>query len=90
MDGAQAQGKGFFPFVVLAEQVCGCDIVGVAIGNALQADDVTAGGERRPPSILTFCFAAVKNERQISAMRFLIGLFEAPFYIGAMTLLGHW
>ncbi|CZR62806.1 uncharacterized protein PAC_12703 [Phialocephala subalpina] len=41
-------------------------------------------------AILTFCFAAVKNEKQIYAMRFLIGLFEAPFYVGAMTLLGNW
>ena len=40
--------------------------------------------------ILTFCFAAVQNEKQIYAMRFLIGLFEAPFYVGAMTLLGNW
>jgi ACS family pantothenate transporter-like MFS transporter len=41
-------------------------------------------------AILTFCFAAVKNEKQVYAMRFLIGLFEAPFYVGAMTLLGNW
>lgn len=41
-------------------------------------------------AVLTFCFAAVNNEKQIYAMRFLIGLFEAPFYVGAMTLLGNW
>ena len=41
-------------------------------------------------AILTFSFAAVKNAKQIYALRFLIGLFEAPFYVGAMTLLGNW
>ncbi|KAH8649148.1 major facilitator superfamily transporter [Xylariales sp. PMI_506] len=41
-------------------------------------------------AIITFCFAAVTSAKQIYAMRFLIGLFESPFYIGAMTLLGNW
>ncbi|ETS86533.1 hypothetical protein PFICI_00361 [Pestalotiopsis fici W106-1] len=41
-------------------------------------------------AILTFCFAAVRNAKTIYAMRFLIGLAEAPFYIGVMTLLGNW
>lgn len=41
-------------------------------------------------AILTFRLAAVNNERQIHAMRFLIGVFEAPFYVGAMTLLWNW
>lgn len=41
-------------------------------------------------AILTFCFAAVTSAKQVYAMRFLVGLFEAPFYIGAMTLLGNW
>lgn len=39
---------------------------------------------------LDLCFAAVRNARTIYAMRFLIGLAEAPFYIGVMTLLGNW
>ncbi len=41
-------------------------------------------------AVLTFSFVAVKNEKHIYALRFLIGLFESPFYVGAMTLLGHW
>ena len=41
-------------------------------------------------AILTFCFAAVNNAKQIYAMRFLIGLAESPFYVGVMTLLGNW
>lgn len=41
-------------------------------------------------AIITFCFAAVKTVKQVYAMRFLIGLFESPFYVGAMTLLGNW
>lgn len=41
-------------------------------------------------AILTFCFAAVKSTKQIYAIRFLIGLAEAPFYVGVMTLLGNW
>jgi ACS family pantothenate transporter-like MFS transporter len=41
-------------------------------------------------AILTFCFAAVNDAKQVYAMRFLIGLAESPFYVGAMTLLGNW
>lgn len=41
-------------------------------------------------AVLTFCFAAVTSAKQIYAMRFLIGLLESPFYVGAMTLLGNW
>lgn len=41
-------------------------------------------------AILTFSFAAVTNAKQIYAIRFLIGLAESPFYVGAMTLLGNW
>ncbi|KAH8203493.1 hypothetical protein TruAng_002364 [Truncatella angustata] len=41
-------------------------------------------------AVLTFCFAAVHNAKAIYAIRFLIGLAEAPFYIGVMTLLGNW
>lgn len=41
-------------------------------------------------AIITFSFAAVNNAKQVYAMRFLIGLLESPFYIGAMTLLGNW
>ncbi|KAF3009078.1 hypothetical protein E8E14_008180 [Neopestalotiopsis sp. 37M] len=41
-------------------------------------------------AVLTFCFATVQNAKTIYAMRFLIGLAEAPFYIGVMTLLGNW
>jgi MFS family permease len=41
-------------------------------------------------AIITFCFAAVTSAKQVYAMRFLIGLFESPFYVGAMTLLGNW
>lgn len=41
-------------------------------------------------AITTFSFAAVKTSKQVYAMRFLIGLIESPFYIGAMTLLGNW
>lgn len=41
-------------------------------------------------AIITFCFAAVRNAKQIYAMRFVIGLLESPFYVGVMTLLGNW
>ncbi|KAJ5899909.1 hypothetical protein N7495_004653 [Penicillium taxi] len=40
--------------------------------------------------IFTFCFAAVKSVRSVYALRFLIGLAESPFYVGAMTMLGNW
>lgn len=41
-------------------------------------------------AVVTFCFAAVKSAKQVYAMRFLVGLAESPFYVGAMTLLGNW
>lgn len=41
-------------------------------------------------AIITTCFAAANSAKQIYAMRFLIGLAESPFYVGAMTLLGNW
>ncbi|KAH7362656.1 major facilitator superfamily transporter [Plectosphaerella cucumerina] len=41
-------------------------------------------------AMITFCFAAVRNAKQIYAMRFVIGLLESPFYVGVMTLLGNW
>ncbi|RAO68433.1 uncharacterized protein BHQ10_004445 [Talaromyces amestolkiae] len=41
-------------------------------------------------AIFSFSFAAVKNVQQVYALRFLIGLAESPFYVGAMTMLGNW
>lgn len=41
-------------------------------------------------AIFSFAFAAVKNVQQVYALRFLIGLAESPFYVGAMTMLGNW
>ncbi|KAL1631217.1 hypothetical protein SLS56_004464 [Neofusicoccum ribis] len=41
-------------------------------------------------AVFTFSFAAMHSEKQIYAVRFLIGLAESPFYVGAITLLGNW
>jgi ACS family pantothenate transporter-like MFS transporter len=41
-------------------------------------------------SILTFCFAAVPNVKTVFALRFLLGMLEAPFAVGVLTLMGSW
>lgn len=41
-------------------------------------------------SVLTFCTAVTKNTNQLFAIRFLIGFFESPFYVGALTLFSSW
>jgi ACS family pantothenate transporter-like MFS transporter len=41
-------------------------------------------------TILTFCFAAVPNVRTVFALRFLLGMLEAPFAVGVLTLMGSW
>jgi MFS transporter, ACS family, pantothenate transporter len=41
-------------------------------------------------AIFSFSFAAVNSVPQVYALRFLIGVAESPFYVGAMTLLGNW
>lgn len=41
-------------------------------------------------SIATFCFAAVQNVRDVFALRFIIGMLEAPFAVGVITLMGSW
>ncbi|KAF2439087.1 MFS general substrate transporter [Karstenula rhodostoma CBS 690.94] len=40
--------------------------------------------------IATFCTAAVKNYRELYALRFLVGFFESGFYPGIHYLLGSW
>ncbi|KAL4882477.1 major facilitator superfamily domain-containing protein [Aspergillus karnatakaensis] len=41
-------------------------------------------------SIITFCFAAVKNVKAVFALRFLIGMLESPFAVGVLTIMGSW
>ncbi|KAJ9216640.1 hypothetical protein DTO166G4_1856 [Paecilomyces variotii] len=41
-------------------------------------------------SIATFCFAAVQNTRDVFALRFIVGMLEAPFAVGVITLMGSW
>ncbi|KAF2650042.1 MFS general substrate transporter [Lophiostoma macrostomum CBS 122681] len=41
-------------------------------------------------AIFTFSLAGLHNYKQVYALRFVIGLVESPFYIGAFTLLGNW
>ncbi|CUM63883.1 uncharacterized protein PRCAT00001471001 [Priceomyces carsonii] len=41
-------------------------------------------------AILTFCTSRVTNVNQLYAIRFLIGFFESPFYMGALSLLSNW
>ncbi|KAF2014042.1 putative allantoate permease [Aaosphaeria arxii CBS 175.79] len=41
-------------------------------------------------TILTFCFAAVPNVKTVFALRFILGMLEAPFAVGVLTLMGSW
>lgn len=41
-------------------------------------------------AILTFCTSRVRTVEQLYAIRFLIGFFESPFYMGAISLLSDW
>lgn len=41
-------------------------------------------------TIVTFCFAAVKDVCQVSAIRFLLGFLESPFVVGVLTIMGSW
>ncbi|KAL2820914.1 major facilitator superfamily domain-containing protein [Aspergillus cavernicola] len=41
-------------------------------------------------SIVTFCFASVKNVKTIFALRFIIGMLESPFAMGVLTIMGSW
>ncbi|KAK1624493.1 major facilitator superfamily domain-containing protein [Colletotrichum phormii] len=41
-------------------------------------------------TIVTFCFAAVKDVRQVLAMRFLLGFLESPFAVVVLTIMGSW
>ena len=41
-------------------------------------------------TVITFCFAAVQNTKQVFALRFLIGMLESPFAVGVITLMGSW
>ncbi|KAK1531953.1 pantothenate transporter liz1 [Colletotrichum paranaense] len=41
-------------------------------------------------TIVTFCFAAVKDVRHVLAMRFLLGFLESPFAVGVLTIMGSW
>ncbi|EXJ88057.1 hypothetical protein A1O1_04984 [Capronia coronata CBS 617.96] len=41
-------------------------------------------------SIITFCFAAVQKVEHVFALRFLVGMLEAPFAVGVLTVMGSW
>jgi ACS family pantothenate transporter-like MFS transporter len=41
-------------------------------------------------SIITFCFASVKNVKAVFALRFIIGMLESPFAVGVLTIMGSW
>ncbi|KAJ4263408.1 hypothetical protein NW762_006227 [Fusarium torreyae] len=41
-------------------------------------------------TIVTFCFAAVQNVKTVFALRFILGMLEAPFAIGVLTIMGSW
>ncbi|KAL0775833.1 hypothetical protein CaCOL14_007120 [Colletotrichum acutatum] len=41
-------------------------------------------------TIVTFCFAAVKDVRHVLALRFLLGFLESPFAVGVLTIMGSW
>lgn len=41
-------------------------------------------------TVVTFCFAAVPNVRTVFALRFILGMLEAPFAVGVITLMGSW
>lgn len=41
-------------------------------------------------TIITFCFSAVQSTKQVFALRFLVGMLESPFAVGAITLMGSW
>ncbi|EED16168.1 allantoate permease, putative [Talaromyces stipitatus ATCC 10500] len=41
-------------------------------------------------SIVTFCFAAVQNVRDVFALRIIMGFLEAPFAVGVLTIMGSW
>ncbi|SPO01829.1 uncharacterized protein DNG_04502 [Cephalotrichum gorgonifer] len=39
-------------------------------------------------TIVTFTFAAVRNTRDVFALRFLLGMLESPFAVGVLTIMG--
>jgi MFS transporter, ACS family, pantothenate transporter len=39
-------------------------------------------------SIVTFCFAAVKDVKHVFALRFIVGFLEGPFAVGVITVMG--
>ncbi|KAH8689109.1 putative pantothenate transporter [Talaromyces proteolyticus] len=41
-------------------------------------------------SIITFCFAAVQNVRDVFALRIVMGFLESPFAVGVLTVMGSW
>lgn len=41
-------------------------------------------------AVLTLCTSRVTTVEQLYAIRFLIGFFESPFYMGAISLLSDW
>ncbi|EEA22123.1 hypothetical protein EYB26_007787 [Talaromyces marneffei] len=41
-------------------------------------------------SIVTFCFAAAQNVRDVFALRIVMGFLEAPFAVGVLTIMGSW
>ncbi|KAL4969802.1 major facilitator superfamily domain-containing protein [Aspergillus stella-maris] len=41
-------------------------------------------------SIITLCFASVKNVKTVFALRFIIGMLESPFAVGVLTIMGSW
>lgn len=41
-------------------------------------------------SIVTFCFAAARNVRDVFALRIVLGFLESPFAVGVLTIMGSW
>lgn len=41
-------------------------------------------------TIVTFCFAAVQKVEHVFALRWVIGMLEAPFAVGVLTVMGSW
>jgi ACS family pantothenate transporter-like MFS transporter len=41
-------------------------------------------------SIVTFCFAGVRNVRDVFALRIVLGFLEGPFAVGVLTIMGSW
>jgi MFS transporter, ACS family, pantothenate transporter len=41
-------------------------------------------------TIVTFCFAAVRDVRDVLALRVVLGFLESPFAVGVLTIMGSW